>query len=79
MPEFWNSPKLRVLRGSIVTAGVPAACDIHNPSRSGATLRLPKADGLPSAFVLDVDNHSSVACSVVRRSRFEVVVRFDRL
>ncbi len=53
------------------------------PSVSGLWLmpRMATLENNPTKLriVLDVDNHSSVACSVVRRSRFEVVVRFDRL
>lgn len=75
MTDFWSTPRLRVLKGDILANG-GVGCDVHNGSRTGATLRVSGASGLPSAFVLQLAGGPTLTCAVIRRSRIELGVRF---
>jgi hypothetical protein len=78
MPDIWNSPRQRILQGWFVGEdAVAVTCAIHNASRAGALLHLSPNSQPPSAFELVVPNTGNVRCSVVRRSRGAVAVRFN--
>jgi len=74
--EFWSTARHRVLKADILTSGADIGCEVHNGSRNGATLRLSGAATVPSNFTLQVDGGPSLSCSVIRRSRIELGVRF---
>jgi hypothetical protein len=74
---IWSTARRRVLKADIVVGdGSDVGCEVHNGSRSGATLRLSGAAAIPSAFLLQLDGGPSLSCSVIRRSRLELGVRF---
>lgn len=76
MIEFWSTPRHRVLKAGILTGGADIGCEVHNGSRHGATLRLAGAAAIPSSFTLQLDGGPALTCSVIRRSRIELGVRF---
>lgn len=76
MIEVWSTARHRVLKGDIVTDDCAIGCEVRNGSRAGATLRLSGAAAMPSAFTLQLDGGQALSCSVIRRSRIELGVRF---
>lgn len=76
MPDIWNSPRQRILQGLIQMGDGVATCAIHNASRTGALLHISPNSQPPSSFDLVVPNGGNVRCSVVRRSRGAITVRF---
>jgi hypothetical protein len=77
MIDLWSTARHRVLKGDIVGTDGDIGCEVHNGSRAGATLRLSGAAAVPSAFMLQLAGGPALACSVIRRSRIELGVRFD--
>jgi hypothetical protein len=74
---IWSTARHRVLKADILVAdGSDVGCEVHNGSRAGATLRLNGAAAVPSAFLLQLDGGPALSCSVIRRSRIELGVRF---
>jgi hypothetical protein len=76
MIELWSTARHRVLKGDIIAGAGAIGCEVRNGSRSGATLRLSGAGAIPSAFMLQLDGGPALSCSVIRRSRLELGVRF---
>jgi hypothetical protein len=50
---------------------------VHNGSRAGATLRVNRAANVPSCFDLELQPGETLSCTVVRRSRIDISVRFQ--
>ena len=79
MNETWASARRQVHKAQIILdkAGIAVRCEVRNASRSGAMLRLSRAAEIPSAFALEMHTGQTLWCSVIRRSRVEVAVRFE--
>jgi hypothetical protein len=78
MLETLNTARIRVMKGTVTTDNETFCCDVHHISSRGATLRLRNAGNVPSTFALYLSDLTSVVCHVIRRSRIDVVVRFER-
>lgn len=77
MIELWSTARRRVLKAGILVAdGSDIGCEVHNGSRFCATLRLSGAAAVPPAFTLQLEGGPALNCSVIRRSRIELGVRF---
>ena len=77
MIDPWSTGRHRVLKADIIVAGGgDIGCEVHNGSRAGATLRVSGAAAVPSVFTLRLDGGPALSCSVIRRSRIELGVRF---
>lgn len=79
--QSFASARRRVIKGRISAplsddASDDLACEVHNASATGATLRVSRADRVPSDFILSFDDGESLACAVMRRSRIDLAVRF---
>jgi hypothetical protein len=79
MTEVWFSARRQVHRAQIILdqIGTRLACEVHNSSRAGATLRLTRTANVPSSFDLELQHGETLACTVVRRSRVDISVRFQ--
>jgi hypothetical protein len=74
---IWSTARRQVLRADILVAGgADIGCEVRNGSRIGATLRLGEASAVPPTFTLQLDGGPALHCSVIRRSRIELGVRF---
>ena len=79
MTEAWSSARRTVHRAQIILdqIGTRLACEVHNSSRAGATLRVGRTANVPSAFDLELQHGETLSCTVVRRSRIDISVRFQ--
>ncbi len=79
MTELWTSARRQVHKAQIVLdrAGTAVKCEVRNASRAGAMLRLNRIAEIPSAFALEMHTGGKLWCSVIRRSRLEMSVRFE--
>jgi hypothetical protein len=79
MTEAWSSARRTVHRAQIILdqIGTRLACEVHNSSRAGATLRVGRTTNVPSAFDLELQHGETLSCTVVRRSRIDISVRFQ--
>jgi hypothetical protein len=79
MNEPWKSARRQVHKAQIVLdrAGAGVKCEVRNASRAGAMLRLSRIAEIPSAFALEMHTGETLWCSVIRRSRMEMSVRFE--
>jgi hypothetical protein len=77
--EAWFSAKRQVRRAQIILdkLGTRLTCEVHNGSRAGATLRVNRAANVPSSFDLEMQPGETLSCTVVRRSRIDISVRFQ--
>lgn len=80
MNQRWVSARHEVHKALIVLdqVGTVVGCDVRNGSRAGATLRLHKTAHVPSSFRLEMQGGENLICSVVRRSRIDISVRFEQ-
>jgi len=79
MTEAWFSARRTVHRAQIILdkIGTRLACEVHNGSRAGATLRVNRTTSVPSSFDLEMQHGETLSCTVVRRSRIDISVRFQ--
>lgn len=79
MTESWFSARRTVHRAQIILdkIGTRLACEVHHGSRAGATLRVNRAASVPSSFDLELQHGEMLSCTVVRRSRIDISVRFQ--
>jgi len=78
MFAHFRSARRRVYKGVITSdsSDRDLACQVHNASPDGATLRLSRARLVPSDFTLELDDGLALACAVIRRSQIDLCVRF---